>query len=110
MRRSACGRFHIEHTALSIRSQPSHLLTESRMAAADSLTIVVPTRDDADSCTELLHALMAENRQQAVPVRVLFLANDTVEHHTASLQITVSDPYFSPLRPHLLRAQEFPNL
>jgi hypothetical protein len=76
------------------------------MAAADSLTIVVPTRDDADSCTELLHALMAENRQQAVPVRVLFLANDTVEYHTASLQITVSDPYFSPLRPRLLRARK----
>jgi hypothetical protein len=76
------------------------------MAPANSLTIVVPTRDDADSSTELLHALMAENRHQAVAVRVLFLANDTVEYHTASLATTVADPYFSTLSPRLFRARK----
>jgi hypothetical protein len=71
---------------------------------SNRLTIVVPTRDDPDSCIELLIALMVDNVHLALSLQVLFLANDTVERHTALLDKVVCDPCFSPLQPRLLRA------
>jgi hypothetical protein len=80
--------------------EPDLIQPELRMG----LSIVVPTRDDPDSCIELLIALMVDNVHLALPLSVLFLVNDTVERHTASLERVVSDACFSPLRPRLLRA------
>jgi hypothetical protein len=69
-----------------------------------AFSIVIPTRDDPDSCIELLIALMVDNVHLQLPLRVLFLVNDTVERHTALLQRVASDACFSPLKPRLLRA------
>jgi hypothetical protein len=69
-----------------------------------ALTIVVPTRDDPDSCIELLIALMVDNVHLGLPLRVVFLVNDTVERNTDLLKKVASDGCFSPLRPRLLRA------
>jgi hypothetical protein len=74
------------------------------MELSNRLTIVVPTRDDPDSCIELLIALMVDNLHLGLPLNVLFLANDTVERHTASLERVTSDACFSALKPRLLRA------
>jgi hypothetical protein len=74
------------------------------MTLSNRLTIVVPTRDDPDSCVELLVALMVDNVHLALSLRVLFLANDTMERHTALLEKVVGDACFSALQPRLLRA------
>jgi hypothetical protein len=74
------------------------------MALSDGFTIVVPTRDDPDSCIELLIALMVDNVHLGVPIHVLFVVNDTAERHTDLLLKVASDGCFSPLRVRLLRA------
>jgi hypothetical protein len=73
------------------------------MALSNGITIVVPTRDDPDSCIELLIALMVDNVHLALSIHVLFLVNDTTERHTDLLLKVASDGCFSPLRPRLLR-------
>jgi hypothetical protein len=76
------------------------------LTSSEALTIVVPTRDDPESCKELLIALMVQNVHLALPLRVVFLANDTMECHTDLLQQLVSSNCFVSLQPRLLRARQ----
>jgi hypothetical protein len=92
--------------ALKIVAEPHLLQLEFRMKFPNAFTVVIPTRNNAEGCQELLIALMVDNVHLALPLRVLFLVNDTSQSHTNLLRQVVSLECFASLKPRILRASQ----
>ena len=69
-------------------------------------TIVIPTRDNAESCRKVLEQLVDQGEQSGRGLRVVFLVNDTSAAMTSGLQEAIAGERFVGLRPTLLYATQ----
>jgi hypothetical protein len=71
-----------------------------------SFTVVVPTRDGAPACRQLLDFLKKENESVGLDLRVVFLGNDTQASAREAVRAMVTEEKYASLRPVFLQADQ----
>lgn len=71
-----------------------------------SFTVVVPTRDGAPACRQLLDLLKKESEAVALDLRVVFLGNDTQASAREAVRAMVTEEKYAALRPAFFQADQ----
>lgn len=76
------------------------------MQKAESFTIVIPTRDNVETCKLVLEQLVRQGAQNGFDLRIVFLVNDTTSGSTSALHDVLAEERFAQFRPVLLYARQ----